>query len=59
MQEAGRDWLWVHRLLEAHGVQSHVVERWLGLSAQARGLDKGTSNYRVVCAKGSTRNKRI
>jgi len=26
MQEAGRDGFWVHRLLEAHGVQSHVVD---------------------------------
>jgi transposase len=26
MQEAGRDGFWVHRLLEAHGVHSHVVD---------------------------------
>ncbi len=26
MQEAGRDGFWVHRLLEAHGVQSQVVD---------------------------------
>ena len=26
MQEAGRDGFWVHRLLEAHGVQSFVVD---------------------------------
>jgi transposase len=26
IQEAGRDGFWVHRLLEAHGVQSHVVD---------------------------------
>ena len=26
MQEAGRDGFWVHRLLEAHGVYSHVVD---------------------------------
>ena len=26
MQEAGRDGFWVHRLLEAHGVKSHVVD---------------------------------
>jgi transposase len=26
MQEAGRDGFWVHRLLEAHGMRSHVVD---------------------------------
>jgi transposase len=26
IQEAGRDGFWVHRLLEAHGAQSHVVD---------------------------------
>ena len=26
IQEAGRDGFWVHRLLEAHGVRSHVVD---------------------------------
>ena len=26
IQEAGRDGFWLHRLLEAHGVQSHVVD---------------------------------
>src|SRR4051794_28803123 len=26
VQEAGRDGFWVHRLLEAHGVGSHVVD---------------------------------
>ena len=26
IQEAGRDGFWVHRLLEAHGIQSHVVD---------------------------------
>lgn len=26
MQEAGRDGFWVHRLLEAEGMQSHVVD---------------------------------
>jgi transposase len=26
IQEAGRDGFWLHRLLDAHGVQSHVVD---------------------------------
>ena len=26
IQEAGRDGFWVHRLLEAHGIESHVVD---------------------------------
>src|SRR5919202_6666205 len=26
VQEAGRDGFWLHRLLEAHGVRSHVVD---------------------------------
>src|SRR3954453_14936405 len=26
IQEAGRDGFWVHRLLEAHGIESHIVD---------------------------------
>ena len=32
VQEAGMDGFWIHRLLQANGIESHVVVKWTPLS---------------------------
>ena len=38
IQEVGLDGFWIHRLLEANGVESHVVETWRQFVEEARPL---------------------
>ena len=52
LQEAGRDGFWLHRLLEAHGVRSQVVDpASVAVSRRSRRAKTDRSMPRACCAR--------